>query len=178
MRRGVAGLLLGLITVIVFWTFYNLPFLLLAKKETAAAAGGGFLSGLFGGWGKGPTSAATFDSVADDLKRQEIRNQVLQAASQANASYAKKRAGKNQGAGSKGNLPARCMSTIDCKRSCRKNCIARLSSCPTGEECKRGKEARLEQHAQVRSASVSPIHEQKDAKTPAVRPNEPAKCLL
>lgn len=157
MRRIVAALLLGMITVIVFWTFYNLPFLLLSKGE-APASSGGFLSGLLGTWGKGGKSAATFDSVADDLKRQEIRNQVLQAASQANASYAKKRSGKNQGAGAKGNLPARCMSTIDCKRSCRKACIARLSSCPTGQECKRGKEARLEQHAQVSSARMMPGH--------------------
>lgn len=149
-----AGILLGLITVIVFWTFYNLPFLLLAKNTTPAP--GGLFSGLLGGLGKGLKGSASYDSVADDLRRKEIKNLVLQAASQANASYAKKRTGKNQGIGAKGNLPARCMSTIDCKRSCRKACIARLSSCPVGEECKRGKEARLEQHAQARSESASP----------------------
>lgn len=151
LRRVVAGLLLGIITVVVFWTFYNLPFFLLAKGNTPTS--GGLFSGLWTGavvGNRAAGSSSAFDSVADETRRLEIRNLVLQAASQANASYARKRSGKNQGAGMKGNLPARCMSTIDCKRSCRKACIARLSSCPAGQDCKRGKEARLEQHAQAR----------------------------
>lgn len=151
-RRWFAAALLALCSVLTFFTFYNLPFLLFANSGGGGAMRGGLLSGLFGAGTLTPNvGSGGIDPVAEERRREAIRAQVQDAAEAAKASWRSKRTKTARGKSKSGSLdlPSRCMTTTDCKRACRKACFAR-ATCAGGEECKRGREARLEQHAQTR----------------------------
>ena len=151
--------LLQVCTGITFYTFYNLPFLLLSHSGLEGPDGvvGSWLALLRGGAAPSADLKSN-DPAAEERRLADIRASVLAASAAVNASWLKKakaaRHHKNKAPSASLDLPVRCMASMDCKRACRKSCLANSPACPEGTDCKRGREARLEQHATVRARKL------------------------
>ena len=152
-RAVAASIVLALSSLVTFYTFYNLPFILLSSGGESGAPR--WLAFLSAGVGAGGANAAGsgLDPQADGRRHAEIIAAVTKAQEAANTTWLKRikaTRGKESKPGEPA-LPARCMASIDCRRACRKACRASHDPpCPSGKACKRGKESRLEQHATVR----------------------------